>query len=513
MSKALKPVRLGLRGYLGAAASGAMTAIAFPNLGLMFFAWISLLPLLFLLVKAGPWQGFRLGLTAGAVFYGILLYWIPDVPAHYGGLSTALSLLVVLLLILVLALFWALFGFGFAYLRRRLGEAAFYVAPFLWVALEYGITHILTGFPWGLLGLSQYQNIALIQTASITGVYGVSFLLVLFQSLFAGSITHVKRMPFALGMIALAAVHVFGFLAAGKVVPGPGTFKAAVVQGNVPADLDWNREGANGILARFEDHLDLTRRAREAGAGLIIWPELSVPMCFSCEDSLNDRIENTLTGFVWESGTTLLLGTIETAGPPDAPRYYNTALQLAPDRAASKYAKMHLVPFGEYIPYRRILGFVERMAPAVGGLTPGQGRTLHSFRDIPYASPICYEIAFPDEVRRFVKRGARFLATISNDGWYGRSAALRQHFAQAVFRAAENRRFVLRAATTGISGIIDPYGRIVARSGIDERTFLAGDVTPESEMTFYARHGDVFSLAALTIAVLFLILALFKRRP
>ncbi len=408
MNNSTKSVRLGLPGYLGAAASGALTAIAFPNLGLMFFAWISLLPLLFLLVKAGPWQGFRLGLTAGTVFYGILLYWIPAVPAHYGGLSAAVSLLVYLLLILALALFWALFGLGFALLRRRLGEAAFFAAPFLWVALEYGITHILTGFPWGLLGLSQYQNISLIQTASVTGVYGVSFLLVLFQSLFAGSITHMKRLPFALGTIALAAVHIAGYLTADKVVPGPDTFKAAVVQGNVSADVDWTREGMDGLLARFDDHMALTRRAREAGAGLdrlagAVGADV-LQLRRRPERPIREHPDRIRLGI----GEHPPAGDHRDRGPARCPALLQHRPPARAGRAASKYAKMHLVPFGEYIPYRRLLGFVERMAPDVGGLTPGLGRTLHSFRDIPYASPICYEIVFPDEVRRFVKTGGPF---------------------------------------------------------------------------------------------------------
>ena len=210
-----------------------------------------------------------------------------------------------------------------------------------------------------------------------------------------------------------------GFLGQAKVVPDSQTFRAAVIQGNVSSDIDWNRAGAETIMALFEEHMDLTRQARDQGAKLIVWPELTVPLCFSCDDAFHDRLENILTGFVWESGTSLLLGTIETAGGPEGPRYYNSALQLSPDRAVSKYAKMHLVPFGEYIPYRTVFGFVEKLTPAIGDLTPGRGRTLHSFRDIPYGSPICYEIIFPDVVRRFVKKGARFLVTITNDGWYG----------------------------------------------------------------------------------------------
>jgi len=370
-----------------------------------------------------------------------------------------------------------------------------------------------TGFPWGLLGLSQFKNTAFIQGASVTGVYGVSLLLVLFQSLFVGSSTHMTRLPSAIGTIALAAVHVTGFLAMSKVVPGPQTFRAAVIQGNVAPDVDWSALGEAGAQAVFDDHLALSRQALRQGAGLIVWPELSVPMCFSCRDAASRRYESALAGLAWESKASFLLGTIETSPSSGRPAYLNAALQIGPDGTVSKYAKMHLVPFGEYIPYRAVLGFVEKMVPAVGSLTPGRGRTLHSFRDIPYASPICYEIVFPGEVRRFVKKGARFLATITNDGWYGTSAAPAQHFAQAVLRAVENRRFVLRAATTGISGVIDPCGRIVRQSRLAEQAGLTADVTPSSRLTFYARFGDVFAAASAALAAAFLILSLVKRRP
>ncbi len=513
MSNDTSSGRLTGLGLLGAAFSGALTAIAFPKLNLMFFAWISLLPLIFLLVRARPRQGFFLGWTAGAVFYGLLLTWIPNVPRHYGGLPLAASLLIYLLFILILGLSWALFGLGFALIRRKLGETAFFVAPFLWVALEYGLTHALTGFPWGLLGLSQFKNTAFIQVAAVTGVYGISFLLVMFQSLFAGSITYMKRLPFAVGTIALAAIHIAGFIVMDKVVPGPQTFKAAVIQGNVDPDLDWSRAGMDKIQSVFDEHMSLSRQARDEGARLIVWPEMSVPMCFSCRDAASLRFESALTGLAWESEASLLLGTIETSPGAAEPGYHNTALQISPDGTVSKYAKMHLVPFGEYVPYRAVLGFIEKMVPAVGSLNPGRGRTLHSFQNVPYASPICYEIIFPDEVRRFVKKGARFLVTITNDGWYGTSAAPHQHFAQAVLRAVENRRFVLRAATTGISGFVDPFGRIVRQSRLEEKTFLAGDVTPSSALSFYARFGDLFAAASAVLAAAFLILALTKRRP
>jgi apolipoprotein N-acyltransferase len=326
-----------------------------------------------------------------------------------------------------------------------------------------------------------------------------------------------KRLPFAFATLAMAVVHVGGVLAMPRIPPGPETFSAALIQGNSP------QEALEAVLttekaeALFDAHLALTRKAREAGAGLIIWPEYTVPLCFSCDDPLYRKLKNELEGFVWETGASLLIGTVEAAGREQGrAEYFNTALGLSRDRAATKYAKMHLVPFGEYLPYRGVLGFVGKLAPAVGGMAAGKSYTLHSFHEIPFASPICYEIIFPDLVRRFVKKGARFLVTITNDGWYGKSAALQQHFAAAAFRAVENRRFLLRAATTGISGIIDPAGRVLRQTEIGTRTLLVGDVTPVTARTFYTRHGDVFSFLALAVSGLFLLLTFIptsKKRP
>jgi len=496
-----------------AALGGAAAAAAFPKWELPFLAWIALIPLLGVLSRPGARKPFVVGWAAGAVFYGVLLYWIPAVPSHYAGMPAVLSAGVYLLLILVLGLSWALWAELFVAIRRRRPIAAFVAAPLLWIGVEYLLTHVLTGFPWGLLGISQYRNLAFIQISAVTGVYGVSFVLVLFQSLFVLSIRTARRGPFAAAMILMALVHLGGYLALGRVVPGADSFRGAVIQGNVPSDVYWSQTGADRIMTLFEEHVDLTRRATEAGAKFVAWPEFTVPLCFSCDDPLYKSFAGVLSGFVEETGATLLVGSNEQTGPPEDKRYFNSSLCLSPGRAVTSYAKMHLVPFGEYTPYKAILGFVEKVSHAIGELTPGAGPALHAFGPTRFGTPICYEAIFPDLVRRFVKAGAGFLVTITNDGWYGRSSAPYQHFAAAVFRAVENRRFLLRAATTGISGVVDPYGRVLARTEIGVRTFLAETVTPRSDLTFYARFGDVFALACLTIGALLFIVACLKKRP
>jgi len=265
-------------------------------------------------------------------------------------------------------------------------------------------------------------------------------------------------------------------------------------------------------LKLFEEHIELSRQSSEKGARLSIWREFSVPLCFGCEEALYQSFKRILCQFARDTQCTLLLGTNEVTGPPDHRLFHNTALCLAPDLTMSTYFKMHLVPFGEYTPYKKILGFVEKVTHAIGEITPGREYVMHKLDGLKFGSPICYEIIFPDFVRRFAEKGADFLVTITNDGWYGNTSAPYQHFANAVFRAVENRRFLLRAATTGISGIIDPYGRILAQSRIGTQTFLTGTVTPSKKLTFYSRFGDLFSALSLTLSGLAVILAFFKRR-
>ena len=492
--------------------SGVLSALAFPKIGLAFLVWVSLISLLFALAKKRPGQSFLLGLISGFVFYGILLYWVPSVPAHYGGLSPVLSLLVYLLLALFLGLFWGFFGSSFSIIGRRFPALIFLLAPFLWIGLEYILTYFLTGFPWGLLGYAQYKNILFIQLSSLTGVYGLSFVIVLFQTAFVYSLTAKKRAPFFIALSLVLLIHAGGWLSLKPVTPTPESITAAVLQGNVSSDIYWDQISSQETLRFFEQHIDLSEQAFQSGARLIIWPEFSVPLCFSCPQGMYQLFKQRLFDFVIRTKATLLLGTNETTGPPDDLKYHNTALCLAPDLSISQYYKMHLVPFGEYTPYKKVFSFIEKVTHAIGDITPGTKHVLHHFDGQKFGSPICYEVIFPNLVRRFVRLGASFLVTITNDGWYGETSAPHQHFSMAVLRAVENRRFLLRAATTGVSGIVDPYGRILARSELMTRTFLTGTITPARKLSLYTRCGDVLPIAGLTLGALFLILAVLKRK-
>ena len=487
--------------------SGLLSALAFPKFSLSFFIWISFIPLFFIISKKTPKQSFLLGMIAGFSFYAVLLSWIPDVPAHYGNLSMGFSILIYIVFMLILSLFWAFFSLFFSKIRRSFPHAAFFLAPFLWIVFEYALAHILTGFPWGLVGYAQYQNLYFIQMASITGIYGLSFFIVLLQSLFVLSIQTRKKAPFFIGLAIVLLIHLGGFLSLKKIIVSSETFQASVIQGNVSSDIYWPDISYEKIQQLFNEHISLSNAASISGSQLIIWPEFSVPLCFSCPSKFYRNFKKDLFQFVQETQSTLLLGTNEMFPFQDTNQYFNTALCLSPDLSSTEYHKMHLVPFGEYTPYKKIFSFINKMTHAIGEITPGEEFRLHSFKTVPFGSPICYEIIFPNLVRKFTKNGAQFLTTLTNDGWYGLSAAPYQHFAIAVIRAVENRRFLLRAATTGISGIVDPFGRILVESELETQTFLTGHITPLSSKTLYTLTGDVFVYVSLTLSFLFLILA------
>jgi len=500
--------KIGLKDLLLVILTGVLTGLAYPKFELMLFGWISLIPLLYVLIPKRPGQAFVLGWIAGTSFYLVLLYWIPAVPAHYGGLSLPFSLLIYILFAIFLALFWAFPCMLISLIKHKFSFAVYFLIPFLWVTFEYAITHILTGFPWGLMAYSQYKNIFLIQTASITGVYGVSFILVFFQSMIALFLRSKSKAWLIFAFSFIIFIHLMGWVALKKNITPEKDFYGAVIQGNVPSSIQWENTSAQKIKELFIHHLYLSRQSVQEGARLLVWPELSVPLCFSCSNGLYEKFKKDLILFARNNNVTLVLGTYETAYERDDIHYFNSAVCLNSEGKYTQYNKMHLVPFGEYTPYEKIFSFISNFTHAVGELTPGDHYTFHEFGETRFASPICYEIIFPNLVRKFCLNGAEFLVTLTNDGWYGKSSAPYQHFAIAVFRSVENRRFLLRAATTGISGIIDPYGRILKRSELNQQLYLADQISAIRKKTFYTRFGNWFSYLSLTISALFFILSL-----
>ena len=479
--------------------SGVLLFLSFPHLGHAAVAWVAVCPLLIAVARVSRWRALRLGLLAGAVHFAGTLYWIPAVMVDYGGLPPVAAWLVHALFVAYLALFPALFALAMADLAGRFGAAGLLLAPAVWVTTELGRIYLFTGFPWALVGYSQVPFPAVAQVASVAGVLGVSALVLLVNAALAYVVIagpRAGRAPVAAVAAAVAAAIGFGAwrLDDGALLAEGVPLRVAALQGNVQQDDKWNPLRSDEILATY---VDQTTRAAAAGATLIVWPEAATPFALA-----RDQRGETVRDAARSTGSHLLVGTTEVVtGAPT--RYYNAAYMLDRDGAtAGVYRKQHLVPFGEYVPLRQALFFVSPLVETVAGFSAGTEARMLPVDGRPVSTAICYEIIYPGLVRELVLAGSELLTTVTNDAWYGRSAAPHQHFQQAAMRAIEQGRFLVRAANTGISGIIDPYGRVMAQSALFEPAVVAGDVRLLDGLTLYGRIGDAPAYAGAAITLL-----------
>jgi apolipoprotein N-acyltransferase len=379
------------------------------------------------------------------------------------------------------------------------------------VGLEWLRGHLLSGFPWALVGYSQATQVAVIQIADLTGVYGVSFLLVLVNVVLAQALdglmtrqTAASRpayLPLITTLLIVAAALGYGLwrLAAvqASLVPGP---RVGLVQGNIPQELKWDPALREETLQRY---VRLTREVAEQGAELIVWPEASAPFVFENEPEYQAAIR----ALAVETRAHLLFGSPAIARDRPNPALLNSAYLLNPDGTTqARYDKQHLVPFGEYVPLGPLLGFVGKLVAGIGDFVPGPGPALMEAAGRPLGVAICFEIIFPELVRRSVQHGARLLVTITNDAWFGRSGAPFQHFSMAVFRAVEHRTPVVRAANTGISGVIEATGRIGRTSALFTEAALVEPVALSPIRTVYTRAGDIFAVGCGILAAIFLMI-------
>ncbi len=495
--------RLGGRKELLAAFSGILIALSFPKFGHPAVAWVATVPLLVALAGADSTRhGFRLGYVTGAVASLGLVYWTSLVVVQYGGLSEPLGIAVMVLLCLALALFPSLFGALVARWVLAFGPRALLLAPVAWVATEILRAHTLFNFSWCLLGYSQQPFLPAIQIARVTAVYGVSFLLLAVASALAHGLVAGRRAaarPLLLTALLVAAVLGEGLLRLRHPIQESGRVKVGLVQASIPQDDKWDPDKARENMAA---HVELTRKAASQGARFVVWPESSLPFLFDH----NPSVAAQMSALARELGVSLLFGNDDRQWDDAGhDRIWVGAKMLDPQgRLVLRYHKMRLVPFGEYVPMESVLTlggrFSARLVQAVGQFTPGTEYATGPVGEGTVSAFICYEAIFPDLVRNFAHRGAGLLVNITNDAWYGRTSAPHQHFAMVAFRAVENGRFLVRAANTGITGVIDPFGRVLDRTPLFERTVLVREVPFLLEETFYTRHGDVFAWACLALA-------------
>ena len=477
--------------------TGVLLVVCQPPVSHFYLAYIALVPLFFSLEAGKNRLNFLTGVTAGIVSYTGLIYWVVVAMNTFGGISIPFSVVTLCLFVLYLSLFTACFTWLISFLDNRLHIPLFLSAPPAWVLLEYLRGVLLSGFPWSFLAHSQYNFLPLIQVASVTGTYFLSFLIVGVNCLIYDALTK-KRFPLVYGsfiMCVLAACLVFGFHRLRE--PVKGTLSTSIIQGNIRQDIKFD-DAYRAAIIRTYSTLTL---GCSRGSGLVIWPETAMPFIF-----LQDGANRAIRALPEALSNDLLLGTISR---DSRGRYYNSAYVIGRrGEIVAEYRKNHLVPFGEYTPLADYFPILSQISVAAGDFFPGPSHDPMITDVGKIGMLICYEGVFPSITNDTVRRGAEVLVNITNDAWFGKSSAPYQHFAFYVFRAIETDRYVLRAANTGISAVIDPRGRTCAKTGLFKEDVLSGTFGIRKGETLYVRYGDWFVL----FCFLFLLALMAARR-
>jgi apolipoprotein N-acyltransferase len=503
-----------------------------------FFSWIAFVPLFYAVLSksnlAHPKAVLRSTLAAyvmGFLWFTGNCYWIYQTMLYFGGLPPLTSAGILVAYSLAQALYFAALGFLLSATAKasRGPGFALLAAPFFWVGLELLSSHLFK-VPWDLLGYSQIDNFLLTSMAPYTGVYGITFVLVAGNALLTWGIVaeRVKhRSVIVISGLVTVVVLQNGDHFAPPPAPAPATAVLLQQNLNVNQDNSWPGSEYDQHLSQFTKLSTRTCGPYLAGvlelnaypvtpdcpvppavADVIVWPESPAPFV-----DKDPRLLSSLRSLALSMRAPAIVGV--TSLDPNSGRsdMYNSALFIGADGALSgRYDKIHLVPWGEYIPYKEFFSFAKNLTQEAGDMTHGWRRVVFSSDGRRFGVFICYEEIFGDEIRLFVKRGAEVLVNISNDGWYGDTCAPWQTLNMSRMRAVENRRWLLRDTNTGITTIIDPYGRLTASVPRHILTSLAGKYGYRSDMTFYTLHGDVFAYLCGIISLCVIVLAIGKRK-
>ncbi len=508
-----------LRPWLLSASTGLLLVATFPKLDLAFLSWVALVPLLLAVSSAhSARRAFALGFVAGAVFFTGSIYWVRIAMLEYGKLGQMAAAGVLLFFVAVLAAFFALFA-ALAWLLLPQPESrVLWGLPALWVGLELVRAHIFTGFPWLLLGYALADHLLLAQLARLGGVYLLSFVLALFNTgilLLARNPSRRRGMALAAAFLVLAAASAGGALLEGKAAGISAAFRLRVsppapetvylVQAQVPLNVEWTLDSVHKLLADLEVRVLAAYARNDARSGLVVWPEIPASFYYYDDVLLRERLH-----YLARQTQSRHLVSVVAFADAERQRPLNSAVLISPaGEFQGRYDKIHLVPFGEYVPLKQVFFFAGRLTAEVGDFVPGTRlEPLGSGR--PLAPLICYEGIFPDLVRKFSARGAELLVNLSNDGWYGDSSARPQLLLMSRMRAVENGRWLLRATNTGITAIVDPYGRVQSFPP-DQRAAFAGRFGYRSGRTVYVAFGHWFPVAAAVAALVLLAQAWQKR--
>ncbi|HET6980321.1 MAG TPA: apolipoprotein N-acyltransferase [Pyrinomonadaceae bacterium] len=500
--------------WIAAGATALLLILSFPNFEFYPLAWIALVPLLVVIARhPSPRRAFLLGWLAGSVFFYTTCYWLTYSMIHYGGLPTVLAYLLLIPGAVVVGIFPGLFALVLALTLKKWGTWAVLLAPIFWTAFEW-IRLGVTGQLWNALGYSQAYHWFLTQPARWGGVYAVSFLIVAVNSAVALLILGRTRWTVATTLAMILAVAFVIYISPGtfRYVDSfslDGDLKIVAVQPNVPMTVVKSVGETNDLIER---HFALSERGLQnlsdsRGPRLVIWPESPMNFSYSSDKALQER----LAAFTKQNHTSLLFNSQEPA-PGDGS--YNSALLINEEgRLISQYDKIRLMPFGEYVPLPQWLPGASLISGIVGEFTPGDKYTLMPVGYSRAGVFICIESAYPWIARRLSSDGAQMLINISNDGYLGPTAVMRQHLANAIFRAAENGEPVLRVTNTGLTALIDDRGRVTdLTAAFQPDVRVWHEPVSSSSETFYTRHGDLFVQICTAITFMVLIAILISGR-
>jgi apolipoprotein N-acyltransferase len=518
-------LKIPARAWILAVVSAGLQILVFPRPNFFFLAWIAFVPLLYALLRGRggegelldsegrslrPFtlaQGFVVAWVTGVLWYIGTCYWIYPVMHGYGNLGVVAAAFITMGYCLIMGMHHGVFGMLVVLMTRRstLGNRRpLLMAPVFWVALEFFRDRII-GVPWEPLGNSQVDNIPFARIAQFTGVYGLSLAIMLVNCAFtAGFLLFGRRRKNLLlsATAAAVALQVGIFLNPGAL---PAARQAVLVQANAPIlDQAWTEElyeQTMSELGHLSTHAGPPNPPGEPG--LIVFPESPAP--FWVTDA---RFRTWLANIARDTNSYLIVGSLATTETRDEQgnaELLNSALIVDPHgNAMGRYDKIHLVPFGEYVPFKSLLFFANKLTREVGHFARGTERKVFDLNGMKVGVIICYESIFPDEVREFAANGAQVFVNISDDGWYGETSAPFQHLQMARMRAIENQRWILLSTNNGVTASIDPLGRVVTRAERNIRTALVAPFAPQSETTFYSRYGDLFAWICVVISLIVL---------
>jgi apolipoprotein N-acyltransferase len=513
--------------------SGVLFAWSFPNVDAGWLIFIALLPLFVALTRVESYKGaFVIGWLSQGVAWLLMVPWVIRVMSHYGGLPYITGLLIFVAMCAYLGMYGGLFAVLFHRIAPSIRFRRWLFVPIAWAVVEYIRTYLFSGFPWSLIAASIVDYTPLVQFDRVAGPYALGVLILLPCTLLAWLVTRgvgggewgvgaeankaaaneaaasshptpptphspTKHTP----IFAIAAVAIIMFVwwttgyvaekVIGRPTPAP-VARAGLLQPNISQEMRWDNDN---IVLIYRRMMAMTDEATSHGVNVVIWPESTVPLSYATTDFYQHAIEDVSRAH----GVDIILGSVaEDAAQPD--KLWNAAFLVSGGRTIGHYDKIRLVPFGEYVPLRKMLFFAHKLVHAVGQFefgtkdTPLDGK----FR---YGPAICYEVVFPQIPRMQTVHGANVLVTITNDAWYDGTSAPRQHLNQARLRAIENDRYLLRAGTTGISAVIDPTGQIVKQLEMGKQGIIYADFQPRTSVTPYVHYGDWFAWVAMMMVI------------